>query len=183
MELGPLAPDHISVNLSRNQLVQPDLPEVIGDILHPTGVPPSCLHLEITESAVMEDIASGTRMLHAIGVLGVRQSLDDFGTGHSSLAALHDFPVQVLKIDRAFIANIEPRTPVRRAGPRRRGAGVQPGHGGCRRGRRDPGAGRGAAVAGVRVRAGVPLRPSLPVDKVAGFLRSWSADDGLARAA
>lgn len=105
--LGAMAPDHVSVNLSRNQLVQQDLPELIRRVLEETGVPPSCLHLEITESAVMQDLASGARMLHAIREIGVRQSLDDFGTGHSSLASLHEFPIDILKVDRSFVANIE----------------------------------------------------------------------------
>ncbi len=106
-QLGDLAPEHISVNLSRNQLVQDDLPKTIEQVLEEMGVDAFRLHLEITESAVMEDIASGTRMLNAIGAIGVKQSLDDFGTGHSSLASLHEFPVEVLKIDRSFVANID----------------------------------------------------------------------------
>ncbi|MCC7388401.1 MAG: EAL domain-containing protein [Phycisphaerales bacterium] len=105
--LGPRAPRHVSVNLSRSQLVQHDLPETIREVLRQTGVPPSALYLEITETAVMQDIASGTRMLYAIRDIGVKQSLDDFGTGHSSLASLSDFPVEIVKIDRSFVANIE----------------------------------------------------------------------------
>lgn len=105
--LGEMAPKHISINLSRNQLMQHDLVEMIRRVLKETGVEAPRLHIEITESAVMEDIASGTRMLNAIGEIGVKQSLDDFGTGHSSLASLHEFPVEVLKIDRSFVANID----------------------------------------------------------------------------
>ncbi len=182
-ELGSLAPDHISVNLSRVQLVQPDLPEVIAEILRRTGVPPSCLHLEITESAVMEDIASGTRMLHAIGALGVRQSLDDFGTGHSSLAALHDFPVQVLKIDRAFIANIDRGRRfvalVHAAADLASNLGMQVVAEGVET------AGQVAVLQslGCEFGQGYHFARPLPAAEVVAFLRSWSGDGGLSRAA
>jgi diguanylate cyclase (GGDEF)-like protein len=106
-ELGPTAAPSICVNVSRNQLGQRDLPDRITRILEETGIPPACLHLEITESAVMHDVEAGRRMLDAISTLGVKQCLDDFGTGHSSLACLHQFPLDILKIDRSFVASIE----------------------------------------------------------------------------
>jgi EAL domain-containing protein (putative c-di-GMP-specific phosphodiesterase class I) len=106
-DLGDAAPRSISVNLSRNQLAQPELPRIIRGILEETGIPPQVLQLEITESAVMHDVAKGTRTLNAIRAIGVMQCLDDFGTGHSSLACLHQFPIEVLKIDRSFIANLD----------------------------------------------------------------------------
>lgn len=106
-EMGDAAPPRISVNLSRKQLLQPDLPQTIEQVLEETGMPPSCLHLEITESVVMEDAQSMTRMLHDIKALGVKLAMDDFGTGYSSLSCLHHFPIDVLKIDRSFIANLD----------------------------------------------------------------------------
>jgi predicted signal transduction protein with EAL and GGDEF domain len=105
--LGAAAPHSISVNLSRNQLLLPDLPKTIGGILEEYGVPPECLHLEITESAVMKDAAAAVKMLHAVKALGVKLDMDDFGTGYSSLACLHQFPLDVLKIDRSFVMNID----------------------------------------------------------------------------
>jgi diguanylate cyclase (GGDEF)-like protein/PAS domain S-box-containing protein len=105
-ELGTAAPASISVNLSRVQLMLHNLPQSIARILAETGVTPSCLHLEVTESAVMKDIDTGVRLLRAIKETGVQIDLDDFGTGYSSLASLHQFPIDVLKIDRSFIANI-----------------------------------------------------------------------------
>ncbi len=105
--MGAAAPPSISVNLSRNQLVLPSLPGTISDILRETGVEPGCLHLEVTESAVMRDVDQGTRMLGAIKDIGVKLDMDDFGTGHSSLACLRQFPFDVLKIDRSFVASIE----------------------------------------------------------------------------
>jgi diguanylate cyclase (GGDEF)-like protein/PAS domain S-box-containing protein len=105
--MGPAAPPSINVNLSRNQLVLPDLAERIKTILEQTGMAPGDLHLEVTESAVMKDAAAATGVLRAIHDLGVKVDMDDFGTGYSSLACLHQFPLDVLKIDRSFVANID----------------------------------------------------------------------------
>jgi EAL domain-containing protein (putative c-di-GMP-specific phosphodiesterase class I) len=105
--MGSNAPRSISVNLSRRQLVLPNLPETIKEVLEQTGMAAECLHLEVTESAVMRDSAAATQMLLAIKAIGVKLDMDDFGTGHSSLAYLHQFPIDVLKIDRSFVANID----------------------------------------------------------------------------
>lgn len=104
--LGDDALSSMSVNLSRAQLMLERTPGHIRRVLESTGMPPQCLLLEVTESAVMTDVAAASRMLHAIRDTGVRIAIDDFGTGHSSLACLHEFPIDVLKIDRSFVANI-----------------------------------------------------------------------------
>jgi diguanylate cyclase (GGDEF)-like protein/PAS domain S-box-containing protein len=104
--MGAAAPRSISVNLSRKQLALPNLPQTILGILDETGVTPECLHLEVTESAVMRDPALANQMLRSIKAIGVKLDMDDFGTGYSSLACLQEFPIDVLKIDRSFIANI-----------------------------------------------------------------------------
>lgn len=104
--MGAHAPPSISVNLSRNQLLLPDLPETIGRIIDETGIPPACLHLEVTESAVMKDTDAAARTLRKLKALGVMLAMDDFGTGYSSLSCLQQFPFDVLKIDRSFIANL-----------------------------------------------------------------------------
>ena len=105
--MGDAAPQSISVNLSRAQLLLQDLPRTIQRILDQTGIQPSCLHLEVTESAVAKDVETATRILNAIKATGVKLDMDDFGTGYSSMAFLHQFPIDVLKIDRSFIANID----------------------------------------------------------------------------
>ncbi len=105
--MGLGAPKSVSVNLSRQQLARADLPETIRRVLANTGMSPGCLHLEVTETAVMKDVRSMTEMLRAIKAIGVKLDMDDFGTGHSSLACLHQFPIDVLKIDRSFVANME----------------------------------------------------------------------------
>jgi diguanylate cyclase (GGDEF)-like protein len=99
-------PLQISVNLSCKQFLQPDLLEQIQKVLRETGLNPQSLKLEITESVVMENIATATRTLEQIQALGVELSIDDFGTGYSSLSYLQRFPVNTLKIDRSFVSRI-----------------------------------------------------------------------------
>jgi predicted signal transduction protein with EAL and GGDEF domain len=81
-----LAPVPVSVNLSLRQVRQPGLPDIVGRILADTGLPPTALHLEITESVLMQDTDTSMRCLHALKALGASLVLDDFGTGYSSLA-------------------------------------------------------------------------------------------------
>jgi diguanylate cyclase (GGDEF)-like protein/PAS domain S-box-containing protein len=94
----------IHVNLSARQFVHPDLVTEIAGILRATGLPASSLNLEITESAVIENPDSVIGVLEALKALGLRISIDDFGTGHSSLSYLHRFPIDALKIDRSFVS-------------------------------------------------------------------------------
>jgi diguanylate cyclase (GGDEF)-like protein len=96
----------INVNLSGKQFTQPDLLEQIKEVLRETGLDPRSLKLEITESVVMENIETATRMLEQLRALGVELSIDDFGTGYSSLSYLQRFPVGTLKIDRSFVSRM-----------------------------------------------------------------------------
>jgi diguanylate cyclase len=97
----------MAVNLSARQCTHPDLAGTFGEILRRTGADPATVCLEITETALMEDVAVSTATLTALKELGLTLALDDFGTGYSSLRALQHFPVDVVKIDRSFIAPIE----------------------------------------------------------------------------
>jgi diguanylate cyclase (GGDEF)-like protein/PAS domain S-box-containing protein len=99
-------PLSMSVNLSGKQLSQPDLIERISQILSETGIEASTLKIEITESAIIENIDDAAMTLRRIKALGIRLSLDDFGTGYSSLSYLHRFPIDTLKIDRSFVSRI-----------------------------------------------------------------------------
>ncbi len=99
----PLA---MSVNLSGKQFSQPDLIANIEDVLRRHNLPPGCLKLEITESALMDNAQEITDRLLKLNSLGVKLGLDDFGTGYSSLSYLHRFPLDTLKIDRSFIARM-----------------------------------------------------------------------------
>jgi diguanylate cyclase (GGDEF)-like protein len=103
-EGGPVL---MSVNLSARQCSHPDLVASFGSILEQTGADPASLYLEITETALMEDVEASTATLTALKELGLALALDDFGTGYSSLRALQHFPVDIVKIDRSFIAPIE----------------------------------------------------------------------------
>jgi diguanylate cyclase (GGDEF)-like protein len=96
----------MSVNLSGKQLTQTDLIKQIENTLQETGLNPTCLRLEITESVVMENAELATATLLQLRKLGVHLSIDDFGTGYSSLSYLHRFPVNTLKIDRSFIGRM-----------------------------------------------------------------------------
>jgi diguanylate cyclase (GGDEF)-like protein/excisionase family DNA binding protein len=97
---------YVSVNLSARQLAQPDLPEEIAELLRVTGIAPDRLALELTESVLMEETDSPTAVLERLDGLGVRLMLDDFGTGYSSLNYVKRFPVEAIKIDRAFVAGV-----------------------------------------------------------------------------
>ena len=96
----------MSVNLSRRQLDQPDLVEQVEGVLERTAMVPAALTLEITESIVMHDASSTAAVLRQLRGLGVRVAIDDFGTGYSSLATLRQLPIDVLKIDKAFVDGV-----------------------------------------------------------------------------
>jgi diguanylate cyclase (GGDEF)-like protein len=99
-------PMHVSVNLSRRQLRDVDVVEAVEDVLRRTGVRCDLLTLELTETALMEDTGVMSGVLDRMKSLGVGLSMDDFGTGYSSLSDLRTLPVDVIKIDRAFVDGI-----------------------------------------------------------------------------
>ncbi|MBS4174244.1 EAL domain-containing protein [Bacillus sp. FJAT-49736] len=99
-----LPPIVISVNLSVRQFYQPNLTEMVRNIIEETGLQPEFLELEVTESMLM-DIQHGITVLKKLRGLGVKVSLDDFGTGYSSLLHLKELPINKLKIDQSFIKN------------------------------------------------------------------------------
>jgi diguanylate cyclase (GGDEF)-like protein/PAS domain S-box-containing protein len=96
----------ISVNLSPVQLRLPGLAALIDGTLRDAGIEPSLIELEVTESSLMHDIGAAIEVLQELRTLGVRIAVDDFGTGHSSMAWLRQLPIDKLKIDRAFVANL-----------------------------------------------------------------------------
>lgn len=102
----------VNVNLSTQQLSQPDLVAQVQRILDETGINPNTLKLEITETAVMENLETAGVVLKQLKNLGIKLCIDDFGTGYSSLAYLHNFPIDTLKIDRSFISRIDPETDI-----------------------------------------------------------------------
>ncbi|MHC5596201.1 MAG: EAL domain-containing protein [Nostoc sp.] len=100
------APIMIAVNLSLKQFRQPKLVETIATILEQTGLEPRFLELEIMETTAIEDLDFTRRVLDNLQQMGVYISIDDFGTGHSSLSRLQLLPVHNLKIDKSFIQNL-----------------------------------------------------------------------------
>jgi diguanylate cyclase (GGDEF)-like protein len=106
-ELYPRTPPLVAdVNLSSKQFRQSDLAGEIAEVVNETGLDPACLELEITEGTLMEDAPSTGATLKKLKALGIRVAIDDFGTGYSSLSYLKRFPVDTLKIDRAFIGGL-----------------------------------------------------------------------------
>ena len=100
-------PLSISVNVSAVQLGQPQLLNQVAGVLTKTGLDPACLELEITESVLMQDAEATISMLRALKEMGIKISVDDFGTGFSSLSYLKRFPIDILKIDKSFTRDID----------------------------------------------------------------------------
>jgi len=104
--LGPRAPATMAVNLSTVQLRYPGFIAQVREVLQSTGIAPSQLQLEVTESLAAQDDLARER-LRELKALGVAIALDDFGTGYSSLACLHQLPLDTVKIDRSFVSHAE----------------------------------------------------------------------------
>jgi EAL domain-containing protein (putative c-di-GMP-specific phosphodiesterase class I) len=102
-DAGPLL---LHVNLSAHHLLRSDLADNVAAALGDSGLPPECLALEITESVLMHDLEVAIVRLHELKALGVHLAIDDFGTGYSSLAYLRRFPIDALKIDKAFVDGV-----------------------------------------------------------------------------
>jgi diguanylate cyclase (GGDEF)-like protein/PAS domain S-box-containing protein len=97
----------MAVNVSPRQFEQFDLFEFVGKVLEQTGLDPKCLELELTEQCVMADVEVNRKRLEDLKSLGLRISIDDFGTGQSSLAYLQRFSIDVIKIDRCFVKDMD----------------------------------------------------------------------------
>lgn len=106
-EFPATPPLTMSVNITPKEFAQPDLAGEIGKTLAEIGFDPGCLQLEIIETIAMGDAEKSGQVLAQLKALGVRLSIDDFGTGYSSLSRLRRIPVDTLKIDRAFIMNMD----------------------------------------------------------------------------
>jgi len=104
--LGDQAPGLMSVNVSRAQLADPGIVAQVRSALQSSGLPAACLQLEVTESLAAQDQLIQSR-LRELKALGVTLALDDFGTGYSSLSSLHLLPIDVVKIDRSFVNQVE----------------------------------------------------------------------------
>ena len=99
----------VSVNVSARQLAHATFVGEVRQALQESGIPPHCLELELTESALIADIERTALMLRELHGLGVKLAVDDFGTGYSGLAYLRSFPIDVLKLDRSFVLQEDER--------------------------------------------------------------------------
>jgi len=99
----------VSVNVSARQLAQAEFVDDVRAALADAGLPADCLELELTESALIEDIERTAAMLDELHALGVKLAVDDFGTGYSAIAYLRRFPIDVLKLDRSFVLQADGR--------------------------------------------------------------------------
>jgi diguanylate cyclase (GGDEF)-like protein len=106
MRRYPGIPLQVGVNVSAKEFRQPDLVANVAETLERTGLPPAFLELEITESAVIDDLGPAIDTLKRLRALGVGLAIDDFGTGYSSLSYLHQMPLTTLKIDRSFVRDV-----------------------------------------------------------------------------
>jgi diguanylate cyclase (GGDEF)-like protein/PAS domain S-box-containing protein len=96
---------HVSVNVAARQLKCADFPAQVLAALDASGLDPHALELELTESALIENVDTSAAMLHSLRALGIRISVDDFGTGYSGLSYLRRFPLDILKLDRSFLSH------------------------------------------------------------------------------
>ncbi len=97
----------MAVNISGRQLDRGDLHQVVADTLQQVGLPASALELEITESTIMENAEDVIDTLQSMKEMGVSLAIDDFGTGYSSLSYLRRFPIDLLKVDREFVKDVD----------------------------------------------------------------------------
>jgi diguanylate cyclase (GGDEF)-like protein/PAS domain S-box-containing protein len=97
----------VAVNVAAKQLANPRFPDEVAEIIQTTGIEASSIELEVTESALMHDFEQTRDILNKLTSLGVTLALDDFGTGYSSLSYLRQFPLNVLKIDRSFVIDMD----------------------------------------------------------------------------
>ncbi|HJV73578.1 MAG TPA: EAL domain-containing protein [Noviherbaspirillum sp.] len=105
-----LPPIRVAVNVSPIQFRARDFARNVADVVNASGIDPSFLELEVTESTVMKQVEEAAKTLAGLKRLGLRISLDDFGTGYSSLSYLSQFPIDKLKVDQSFIRNIDTDT-------------------------------------------------------------------------
>lgn len=103
---GELAVPAINVNVARQQLLREGFVEMVLKTVRQTGIKPSCLHIEVTETGVMDNPALAVQVLNQLVEKGIKISLDDFGTGLSSLSIIPQWPIDCIKLDRSFISPV-----------------------------------------------------------------------------
>jgi EAL domain-containing protein (putative c-di-GMP-specific phosphodiesterase class I) len=105
--VGWAKPINVAVNVAAAQLEESGFVERVRDVLVKTGLPPSRLELEITESGIIADMGATVQVIRRLKLLGVKIAMDDYGTGYSSLSTLQSFPFDKIKIDREFVSAVD----------------------------------------------------------------------------
>jgi EAL domain-containing protein (putative c-di-GMP-specific phosphodiesterase class I) len=100
-------PIKVAVNVAAKQLADPLFADIVKTVLEETGLEPSRLELEVTESGIIGDASQALKVIRKLKEIGVQIAMDDYGTGYSTLATLHNFPFDKIKIDREFIKDID----------------------------------------------------------------------------
>ncbi len=154
----------VSINLSSRQFQDKQLVQTVSQILEETGIPGEAVTLEITESIAMQDIPYSASVLTELNQLGISFSLDDFGNGYSSLGYLNRFQLNVLKIDRSFIKDLEEN----RSNQAITSAIISMGHR----------LNMQVVAEGVETGPQLAFLESVACDKVQGFLFSWAVPAG-----
>ena len=103
---GDTALDHLAVNVSAHQVVGPAFALTVADALRESGMDPTCLRLEVTETVLLDDADRARTVMNEVRETGVQFSLDDFGTGYSCLAYLRQFPFDHVKVDKSFVGGL-----------------------------------------------------------------------------
>jgi predicted signal transduction protein with EAL and GGDEF domain len=168
----------VSVNLSAHQFRVGSVVQLVQDAIRTSGVDPSRMDVEITESALVSEHRGHREQLHEIREMGVGIALDDFGTGYSALGYLKSFPITQIKIDRMFVREIATDLQDAAITVRDRLAGARSRHRGHRGGRRDRAAARRARAAGMPADAGLSLRTPVPRRSSGGSCTSASSTGG-----
>ncbi len=175
------APVSVAVNLSVRQLADPGLLDAVTRAVNTSGIDPASLHLELTESTLLEDIETVERSLNALRALGVHLILDDFGIGFSSLGYLKRLPLSGIKLDRSFVENLADGIRGRGDRPRGHRDGLRARDRGRRRGRRDARPASRHPRARLRVCPGLPLLRADPRRRGRGPAARADARGGLIR--
>ena len=150
----------VAVNISPQQVMAPSFARTVASALADTGIDPSTLCLEVTESLFLNDTDRAAAVLREVKDLGVQLSLDDFGTGYSSLSYLQNFPVDIIKIDRSFTAKLARDHPTHSIVHAVIDLSHALKHGRGGRGRGDPDRPAPCRRARSRLRTGLPLQPA-----------------------
>jgi EAL domain-containing protein (putative c-di-GMP-specific phosphodiesterase class I) len=169
---------HVACNVSMDNLTSLDFPDFIAALAAEAGIPPQDVLLEVTESRLMEDTRTALDVLTRLRLKGFRLSIDDFGTGHSSLAQLRDIPFDELKIDRGFVHGAATNATIRAIYEANLELARQLGMDVVAEGVEDPDDWAFLCSTGCPFAQGYFIAKPMPVDDLAGWMTDWQGRMG-----